>query len=222
MSANATVFPEPETIGFAGLLEALKPLCPLSKSSLRIAGFWRASERLKPGFKISLVDSGAEVVSTLAAVIVGKTLLSRAEWSVVVAAGLASSLVSAASAFFTTGVSDTVPLSVLERSSSPIIADWIDDSAAVTSDSVASAFPSKPWPAWILACKLAALASVYNLLSSFLARERAVNNFDLSTALWWETSSFSTLGSSTFSAGALASSVLAGVTSTGLATVGAA
>ena len=125
------------------MLAALKPLCPLSKSSLRIAGFWRASERLKPGFKISLVDSVAEVVSTLAAVIVGKTLLSRAERSVVVAAGLASSLASAVSVFFTTGVSDTVPLSELERSSSPIIADWIDDSAADTSASVASAFPSK-------------------------------------------------------------------------------
>ena len=122
MSENATVLPEPETIGLAGLLEALKPLCPLSKSSLRIAGFWRASERLKPGFKISLVDSGAEVVSTLATVLVGKTALSRAERSVV-AAGLASSLASAVSAFFTTGVSDTVPLSELERSSRPIIAD---------------------------------------------------------------------------------------------------
>ena len=123
MSANATVFPEPETIGFAGLLEALKPLCPLSKSSLRIAGFWRASERLKPGFKISLVDAGAEVISTLAAVIVGKAVLSTAERSVVDVAGLASSLPSAVSAFFTTGVSDTVPLSVLERSSSPMTAD---------------------------------------------------------------------------------------------------
>ena len=123
MSANATVFPEPETIGFAGLLEALKPLCPLSKSSLRIAGFWRASERLKPGFKISLVDAGAEVISTLAAVIVGKAVLSRTERSVVDVAGLASSLPSAVSAFFTTGVSDTVPLSVLERSSSPMTAD---------------------------------------------------------------------------------------------------
>ena len=106
----------------AGLLAALKPLCPLSKSSLRIAGFWRASERLKPGFKISLVDSGAAVVSTLAGVLVGKTALSTAERSVV-AAGLASSLASAVSAFFTTGVSDTVPLSELERSSRPIIAD---------------------------------------------------------------------------------------------------
>ena len=104
------------------MLAALKPLCPLSKSSLRIAGFWRASERLKPGFKISLVDFGAEVVSTLATVLVGKTALSRAERSVV-AAGLASSLASAVSAFFTTGVSDTVPLSELERSSRPIIAD---------------------------------------------------------------------------------------------------
>ena len=143
MSENATVLPEPETIGLAGLLEALKPLCPLSKSSLRIAGFWRASERLKPGFKISLVDAGAEVVSTLAAVLVGKTALSTAERSVV-AAGLVSSFASTISAFFATGVSDTVPLSVLERSSSPIIADWIDDSAAVTSSSVASALPSKP------------------------------------------------------------------------------
>ena len=124
------------------MLAALKPLCPLSKSSLRIAGFWRASERLKPGFKILLVDAGAEVVSTLAAVLVGKTALSTAERSVV-AAGLASSLASATSVFFTTGVSDTVPLSELERSSSPIIADWIDDSAADTSASVASAFPSK-------------------------------------------------------------------------------
>ena len=128
----------------AGLLEALKPLCPLSKSSLRIAGFWRASERLKPGFKISLVVSGAEVVSTLAAVLVGKTALSTAERSVVVAAGLASSLASTSSTFLATGVSDTVPLSELERSSRPIIADWIDDSAADTSASVASAFPSKP------------------------------------------------------------------------------
>ena len=144
MSENATVFPEPETIGLAGLLAALKPLCPLSKSSLRIAGFWRASERLKPGFKISLVVSGAEVVSTLAAVLVGKTALSTAERSVVVAAGLASSFASTSSAFLATGVSDTVPLSELERSSRPIIADWIDDSAADTSASVASAFPSKP------------------------------------------------------------------------------
>ena len=123
MSANATVFPEPETIGFAGLLEALKPLCPLSKSSLRIAGFWRASERLKPGFKISLVVFGAENASTIAALLVGKTALSRTERSVVVAAALASSLASAASAFFATGVSDTVPLSELERSSSPMTAD---------------------------------------------------------------------------------------------------
>ena len=105
------------------MLAALKPLCPLSKSSLRIAGFWRASERLKPGFKISLVVVGVEVASTLAALLVGKTLLSRAERSVVVAAGLASSLASAASAFFATEVSDTVPLSELERSSSPMTAD---------------------------------------------------------------------------------------------------
>ena len=143
MSENATVLPEPETIGLAGLLAALKPLCPLSKSSLRIAGFWRASERLKPGFKISLVDFGAEVVSTLAGALVAKTLLSTAERSVVVATGLASSLASAVSAFFTTGVSDTVPLSELERSSRPIIADWIDVSAADISASDASAFPSK-------------------------------------------------------------------------------
>ena len=122
MSENATVFPEPETIGLAGLLAALKPLCPLSKSSLRIAGFWRASERLKPGFKISLVVSGAEVASTLAGVLVGKTALSTAERSVV-AAGLASSFASTSSAFLATGVSDTVPLSELERSSRPIIAD---------------------------------------------------------------------------------------------------
>ena len=101
---------------------ALKPLCPLSKSSLRIAGFWRASERLKPGFKISLVVSGAEVASTLAGVLVGKTALSTAERSVV-AAGLASSFASTSSAFLATGVSDTVPLSELERSSRPIIAD---------------------------------------------------------------------------------------------------
>ena len=121
----------------------LKPLYPLSKSSLRIAGFWRASERLKPGFKISLVDAGTEVVSTLAGALVAKTLLSTTERSVV-AAGLASSFDSTASAFFTTGVSDTVPLSELERSSIPMIADWIDDSAADTSASVASAFPSKP------------------------------------------------------------------------------
>ena len=100
----------------------LKPLCPLSKSSLRIAGFWRASERLKPGFKISLVVSGAEVASTLAGVLVGKTALSTAERSVV-AAGLASSFASTSSAFLATGVSDTVPLSELERSSRPIIAD---------------------------------------------------------------------------------------------------
>ena len=79
----------------------------------------------------------------MAGALVAKTLLSRAERSVV-AAGLASSLASAVSAFFTTGVSDTVPLSELERSSRPIIADWIDDSAADTSASVASAFPSKP------------------------------------------------------------------------------
>ena len=125
------------------MLAALKPLCPLSKSSLRIAGFWRASERLKPGFKISLVDFGAEVVSTLAGALVAKTLLSTAERSVVVATGLASSLASAVSAFFTTGVSDTVPLSELERSSRPIIADWIDVSAADISASDASAFPSK-------------------------------------------------------------------------------
>ena len=105
------------------MLAALKPLCPLSKSSLRIAGFWRASERLKPGFKISLVVVGVEVASTLAALLVGKTLLSRAERSVVVAAGLASSLASTASAFFATEVSNTVPLSELERSSSPMTAD---------------------------------------------------------------------------------------------------
>ena len=105
------------------MLEALKPLCPLSKSSLRIAGFWRASERLKPGFKSSLVVFGAEVVSTLAAVLVGKTALSAAERSVVVAAGFVSSFASTASAFFTTGVSDTVPLSELDRSSSPMTAD---------------------------------------------------------------------------------------------------
>ena len=122
MSENATVLPEPETIGLAGLLEALKPLCPLSKSSLRIAGFWRASERLKPGFKISLVDAGAEVVSTLAAVLAGKTTLSRAE-RLVVGACLVSSSASSASAFFATEVSDTVPLSELERSSSPMTAD---------------------------------------------------------------------------------------------------
>ena len=137
------MLPEPETIGLAGLLAALKPLCPLSKSSLRIAGFWRASERLKPGFKISLVDAGTEVVSTLAGALVAKTLLSTAERSVVLVAGLVSSFASTASAFFTTGVSDTVPLSELERSSRPIIADWIDDSASDTSASVASAFPSK-------------------------------------------------------------------------------
>ena len=101
----------------AGLLAALKPLCPLSKSSLRIAGFWRASERLKPGFKISLV------ASTLAAVLVGKTALSTAERSDVVAAGLDSSFTSTTSAFFATDVSDTVPLSELERSSRPILAD---------------------------------------------------------------------------------------------------
>ncbi|CFV06166.1 Uncharacterised protein [Streptococcus pneumoniae] len=100
----------------------LKPLYPLSTSSLRIAGFWRASERLKPGFKISLVDAGAEVVSTLAAVLVGKTALSTAERSVV-AAGLVSSFASTILAFFATGVSDTVPLLELERSSRPIIDD---------------------------------------------------------------------------------------------------
>ena len=122
MSENVIVLPEPETIGLAGLLEALKPLCPLSKSSLRIAGFWRASARLKPGFKISLVDTGAEVVSTLAAVLVDKTALSRAERSVVVAE-LVSSFASTISAFLATGVSDTVPLSKLERSSSPMTAD---------------------------------------------------------------------------------------------------
>ncbi|CEX41153.1 Uncharacterised protein [Streptococcus pneumoniae] len=117
----------------------LKPLYPLSTSSLRIAGFWRASERFKPGFKISLVDFGAEVVSTLAGALVAKTLLSTAERSVVLAAGLASSLASVVSAFFATGVSDTVPLLELERSSRPII----DDSAADNSASDASAFPSK-------------------------------------------------------------------------------
>ena len=79
----------------------------------------------------------------MAGALVAKTLLSRAERSVVVAAGLASSLASAVSVFFTTGVSDTVPLSELERSSRPIIADWIEDSAADTSASVAAAFPSK-------------------------------------------------------------------------------
>ncbi len=100
----------------------LKPLYPLSTSSLRIAGFWRASERLKPGFKISLVDAGAEVVSTLAAVLVGKTALSTAERSVV-AAGLVSFFASTILAFFATGVSDTVPLLELERSSRPIIDD---------------------------------------------------------------------------------------------------
>ena len=126
------------------MLAALKPLCPLSKSSLRIAGFWRASERLRAGFKSSFVDAGLDVASTLTGVLVGKTVLLTAERSVVVAAGLASSLASAVSAFFTTGASDTVPLSELERSSRPIIADWIDDSAADTSASVASAFPSKP------------------------------------------------------------------------------
>ena len=104
------------------MLAALKPLCPLSKSSLRIAGFWRASERLRAGFKSSFVDAGLDVASTLTGVLVGKTVLSTAERSVV-ATGLASSLASAASAFFTTGVSDTVPLSELERSSRPIIDD---------------------------------------------------------------------------------------------------
>ena len=104
------------------MLAALKPLCPLSKSSLRIAGFWRASERLRAGFKSSFVDAGLDVASTLTGVLVGKTVLLTAERSVV-ATGLASSLASAASAFLTTGVSDTVPLSELERSSRPIIAD---------------------------------------------------------------------------------------------------
>ncbi|CFP80303.1 Uncharacterised protein [Streptococcus pneumoniae] len=101
----------------------LKPLYPLSTSSLRIAGFWRASERLKLGFKISLVDAGAEVVSTLAAVLIGKIALSTAERSVVVTAGLVSSFASTILAFFATGVSDTVPLLELERSSRPIIDD---------------------------------------------------------------------------------------------------
>ena len=106
----------------AGLLAALKPLCPFSKSSLRIAGFWRASERLKPGFKISLVVFGAEDASTIAALLVGKTTLSRAE-RLVVGACLVSSSASSALAFFATEVSDTVPLSELERSSSPMTAD---------------------------------------------------------------------------------------------------
>ena len=101
---------------------ALKPLYPFSKSSLRIAGFWRASERLKPGFKISLVVFGAEDASTIAALLAGKTTLSRTERSVILA-DLASSLASAASAFFATEVSDTVPLSELERNSSPMTAD---------------------------------------------------------------------------------------------------
>ena len=63
---------------------------------------------------------------------------------------------------------------------------------------------------------------MYNLSSNFSARERAVDNFVLSTALLEGTSSFWLFASSTFSAGTLASSDLAGVTSTGLATVGAA
>ena len=63
---------------------------------------------------------------------------------------------------------------------------------------------------------------MYNLSSNFLARERAVNNFDLSTASCCVTSSFLSFTSSTFSADALTSSDLAGVISTGLATVGAA
>ena len=52
----------------------------------------------------------------------GKTTLSRAE-RLVVGACLVSSLTSAASAFFATEVSDTVPLSELERNSSPMTAD---------------------------------------------------------------------------------------------------
>ncbi|CIV81716.1 Uncharacterised protein [Streptococcus pneumoniae] len=119
---KTVLFPRLVTSLFVGAGAALKPLYPLSKSSLRIAGFWRASERLKPGFKISLIDAGAEVVSTLAAVLVGKTALSTAERSVV-AAGLVSSFASTILAFFATGVSDTVPLLELERSSRPIIDD---------------------------------------------------------------------------------------------------
>ena len=123
MSENATVFPEPETIGFAGLLEALKPLCPLSKSSLRIAGFWRASERLRAGFKSSLVDAGLDVASTLAGVLVGNETLLTAERSDVEVVAFSVSVVSTTSSFFTAEVSVTVPLSELERSSKPIIAD---------------------------------------------------------------------------------------------------
>ena len=121
LSGPAALKPLPAAL--KPLPAVLKPLYPLSKSSLRIAGFSRASERLKPGFKSSLVVSGAEVVSTLAALLVGKTALLAAELSVVVAAVFASSFSSATSAFFTTGFSDTVPLSELERSSSPITAD---------------------------------------------------------------------------------------------------
>ena len=226
MSENAIAFPGFRIGPFSGppalnpLPTERNPLRPFSKSSLRIAGFWRASERLRAGFKISLVTSGAEVASTLAGVAVGKSTLATAERSVV-ADGLASSFTSTESAFFTTGVSDTFLLSDSERSSKLMIAEWIDDSAADTSASVASAFPSKIWPVWILACKLFTLASVYNLLSNFLARERIVNNFDLSTESWWFVSSFLSFASSA-SSDTLASSGLAGVTSTGLATAGAA
>ena len=55
--------------------------------------------------------------------LVGKTALSTAERSDVVAAGLDSSFASTTSAFFATDVSDTGPLSELERSSRPILAD---------------------------------------------------------------------------------------------------
>ena len=63
---------------------------------------------------------------------------------------------------------------------------------------------------------------MYNLISNFSARERAADNFVLSTALLEGTSSFWLLASSTFSAGALTSSDLVGVTSTGFETDGAA
>ena len=119
---KTVLFPRLVTGWFVGAGAALKPLYPLLTSSLRIAGFWQASERLKPSFKISLIDAGAEVVSTLSAVLVGKIALSTAERSVV-AAGLAPSFDSTASAFFATGVSDTVSLLELERSSRPIIND---------------------------------------------------------------------------------------------------
>ena len=70
--------------------------------------------------------------------LVGKTTLSTAERSDVVAAGLASSFASTVSAFFATGVSDTVPLSELERSSRPILADLSFASSTFSAGLVAS------------------------------------------------------------------------------------